>query len=135
MTKQDNIEKAKEVIENIKSNIELTPEQVAELEALAKEQFEYDKKYPHRHRKYNRFENAQPVACHVCKKVKTDLFIATTQNDSSFKKAPYLDKFGNIKGHKKLRNERPVLDKSGNKMYYCKACLLEEVKKQQGATK
>lgn len=132
MQNQDKIEELKEVLDTVKSN-ELTPEQVAQLEALAKEKFEYMEKYPHRHRKYNRFENAQPVACHVCKKVKTDLYLATKPQESSFKKAPHFDKFGNIKGHKKLRNERPVLDKSGNKLYYCKACLLEEVRKQGAA--
>lgn len=135
MTEKDSVEKVTEAIETIKKTIELTPEQVSELEALAKEQFEYDKKYPHRHRKYNRFENAQPVACHVCKKVKTDLYLATKPQESSYRKSPYMDKFGNIKGHKKLRNELPVLDKDNNKMYYCKACLLDEVRKQQGAAK
>ncbi len=108
---EDKIEKLKEILEEDKGS--LSKEQVAELEKLASEAYEYQKKYPHRHFKYNRFSGMKQIRCSKCKKATHNLKLATTANFDSYKRA----------NHKKNRNERPVLDKNGDKIYFCYNCI------------
>jgi len=93
----------------------LTDEQVKEFEKLAQEAYEYKQQYPHRHEKYRPM--GEVIRCKKCNATST-LKLASERRQASFKR----------RNQKSLRNTVPVLDKEGNKIYFCMNCIKEHAK-------